>query len=238
MRAISIRQPWASLTAAGIRDIDISNRDTKYRGRILIHASSRRVGRDFGTDIPQDWLCRLRNAQMMGLVPYDEEVPLSAVIGIAELTDCVAEMQDSPWSAAGNNWVLRDMQIFDEPVFGVKGKQGLFDVAGITEGDLPPHHQPMQPWSSYDTGTFSLSMSEAEIERQIVDWPLVIMICDDRLATPLLSGDKLREVHHVRLSAGQSEKTFAVREAEIRTEEMAGHQVRYIALHLCQEHNH
>ena len=86
MRAISIRQPFASLTAAGIRDLDVSNRDTKYRGRVLIHASSRRVGKDCGKDMSVDQYCRLRNAQALGVIPYDEEVPLSSIIGFAELT--------------------------------------------------------------------------------------------------------------------------------------------------------
>ncbi len=71
MRAISIRQPFASLTAAGIRDLDVQNRDTKYCGRVLIHASSRRVGKDCGKDMTVDQYCQLRNAQALGVIPYD-----------------------------------------------------------------------------------------------------------------------------------------------------------------------
>lgn len=202
MRAISIRQPWASLTAAGIRDIDVSNRDTKYRGRVLLHASSRRVGRDFGHDVSPDWLARLRNAQMMGLVPYDEEVPVSAVIGTALLTDCTSEPQDSPWSATGNNWVLREAVLFDQPILDVKGKQGLFDLPEITEELLPTRHPAFHPETSYREGVFSLSMTDEELERQRPELPIVLMICGDLLAKPLLED---KEGHTVLKPVGQLE---------------------------------
>lgn len=236
MKAISIRQPWASLTAAGIRDIDISNRDTHYRGPVLLVASARRVGRDFGHDIPTDWYCRVRNAQALGLIPYDEELPVSCAVGLAHLTDCTATMQDSPWSAMGNNWVLRDAQLFTNPIFGVKGKQGLFEVTEVQEEHLPPSISLPMPWSSYADGTLSLSMTEAEIERQIPDWPLVLIICSDGLAQPALlegaDGYTLRPIERIRLVSPQSEVTFAVSAAQILSEEREGHHLQYIALSL------
>lgn len=236
MKAISIRQPWASLTAAGIRDIDISNRDTHYRGPVLLVASARRVGRDFGHDIPTDWYCRVRNAQALGLIPYDEELPVSCAVGLAHLTDCTATMQNSPWSAMGNNWVLRDAQLFTNPIFGVKGKQGLFEVTEVQEEHLPPSISLPTPWSSYADGTLSLSMTEAEIERQIPHWPLVLMVCHDGLAQPVLQegpdGDELRPIHQVRLVSTQSEVTFGVAQAQLLCEAKEDNDILYIALHL------
>lgn len=39
MKALSIKQPWASLIAHGIKDIENRTWATKYRGKVLIHAS-------------------------------------------------------------------------------------------------------------------------------------------------------------------------------------------------------
>ena len=40
MKALSIKQPWASLIAHGIKDIENRTWKTNFRGRIYIHASS------------------------------------------------------------------------------------------------------------------------------------------------------------------------------------------------------
>jgi len=39
MKAISIRQPWAWLIVNGYKDIENRSWPTKFRGRVLIHAS-------------------------------------------------------------------------------------------------------------------------------------------------------------------------------------------------------
>ncbi|RZJ91586.1 MAG: ASCH domain-containing protein, partial [Chryseobacterium sp.] len=41
MKSLSIKQPWASLIASGIKDIENRTWATKYRGRIYIHASGK-----------------------------------------------------------------------------------------------------------------------------------------------------------------------------------------------------
>lgn len=41
MKALSIKQPWASLIAQGIKDIENRTWKTSYRGRIYIHASGK-----------------------------------------------------------------------------------------------------------------------------------------------------------------------------------------------------
>ena len=39
MKAITIKQPWASLIVHGIKDIENRSWSTKFRGRVLIHAA-------------------------------------------------------------------------------------------------------------------------------------------------------------------------------------------------------
>lgn len=54
MKTLSIQQPWASLVCAGIKDVE--NRTWKAAqvpGRILIHASSKKVTKYFYAGIPE-----------------------------------------------------------------------------------------------------------------------------------------------------------------------------------------
>lgn len=234
MKAISMRQPWASMTAAGLRDVDVQNRDTKYRGSVLLHASSRRVSRDFGADVPAEQLCRVRNAQMMGFIPYDEEMPVSAVVGYARLVECAPQMVDSVWSGTGVNWVLEDARLFDTPIPGIKGKQGLFDVNELQDIEHLPSHELPAPWSDYADGVFSLSMSDVEIERQWPELPLVVMLCGDALAYPLFEASDperpLRQVKQLRLVSSTTVAVHQVRSVTLATEEVAGHTLRYVAI--------
>jgi hypothetical protein len=41
MKALSIRQPWASLIVAGYKDIENRSWRTSYRGPVLIHSAQR-----------------------------------------------------------------------------------------------------------------------------------------------------------------------------------------------------
>ncbi|HUY70177.1 MAG TPA: ASCH domain-containing protein [Candidatus Baltobacteraceae bacterium] len=40
MKCLSVKQPYADLIATGAKTIELRSWDTKYRGRLLIHASS------------------------------------------------------------------------------------------------------------------------------------------------------------------------------------------------------
>jgi hypothetical protein len=53
MKALSIRQPYATLVCAGVKDVENRSWSTKYRGRLLIHASRWSGARDvFDRDLP------------------------------------------------------------------------------------------------------------------------------------------------------------------------------------------
>ena len=51
MKALSIKQPWASLIAHGIKDIENRTWKTNFRGRIYIHACGKPIKRDLVYDI-------------------------------------------------------------------------------------------------------------------------------------------------------------------------------------------
>lgn len=50
MKAITIKQPWASLIVHGIKDIENRTWLTHFRGRVLIHAAGSH-GRKFSVDL-------------------------------------------------------------------------------------------------------------------------------------------------------------------------------------------
>lgn len=75
--ALSVKQPWAALLAAGIKTIEVRRWPTARRGRILIHAA--RVPderRQAWEHVPKEWL---ETAQLLG-----------GIVGVGELIDCRA----------------------------------------------------------------------------------------------------------------------------------------------------
>ena len=126
MKAISIKQPWASLIVHGIKDIE--NRTwmcpKKYIGhRVLIHASLN--GANF-------W-----NSPVAGRVDeFLREIsksgtdwsnyPNGAIIGSVKIVDCV-QNHSSVWAEKGVfNWVLSDPILFDTPI-SAKGRLGFWE---------------------------------------------------------------------------------------------------------------
>lgn len=127
MKAISIKQPWASLIAHGIKDIE--NRTwkcpQKYIGqRVLIHASGCH-GKKFDINLTDE--------QMKQAFPLISEKSTSgkwefgAIIGSVVIADCV-QNHPSVWAEKGVwNWVLKDAVPFDKPIMNVKGKLSFWE---------------------------------------------------------------------------------------------------------------
>ena len=137
MKAISIKQPWAYLIAAGIKDIE--NRTwkcpQKYIGqRILIHASAKPAKIDFEIN-GQATVMEIQLSSALN--KCDENGLFSAIIGSVEIADCVVN-HTSIWAEKTNlpeqlsneciwNWVLANPILFDEPIHNVKGKLGFWN---------------------------------------------------------------------------------------------------------------
>lgn len=105
MRAISIRQPWASLIADGKKTIELRTWSTSYRGPLLICASAKPHG----------------------------NLPVGVAICVVDLVDIrpataadarAAQCEPSPRSLA---WILSSPRTLPEP-FPVRGKLSLFAV--------------------------------------------------------------------------------------------------------------
>ncbi len=72
MKAITIKQPFASLIAAGLKEYEFRTWKTKYRGEILIHAGK-------GVD----------KKAMKKFEKYSLEYPSGCVIAKVNLSDCI-----------------------------------------------------------------------------------------------------------------------------------------------------
>lgn len=119
MKAISIRQPWASLIINSGKDIE--NRDwfTRYRGRVLVHAS-KGMTRDEYADTAE-FVDRIIGKAM----PPAEALARGGIIGSVEIVDCV-EHSESRWFFGRFGFVLRDPRPL--PFVPFKGSLGFFDV--------------------------------------------------------------------------------------------------------------
>lgn len=141
MKALSIQQPWASIIAYGIKDVENRTWDTPYRGKFLIHASSKRVPKDFEYGLPMEWGNEIINHIFFGNLPKLQDLPTSAIIGYVELEGIVNDSESIWASPELLHWKLKNAYVFDTPITDVKGKLNLFDYPEIDENHLPPAHK-------------------------------------------------------------------------------------------------
>lgn len=138
MKAITVKQPWASLIVSGIKDIENRTWKTYFRGRVLIHSSSGKSQFNFTT--AQNVKLNELNLRRW----YDREQIKGSIIGSVEIVDCTTE-HPSIWAKKNSgrlsapkqwldkptyNWVLANPIKFPEPI-PVKGKLMFWDYPNI-----------------------------------------------------------------------------------------------------------
>jgi len=123
MKALTIKEPWASLIINGYKKYEFRSWKTNYRGKILIHA---------GLSIEKDIIKRFES--------YNLIYKKGAIIGEADLVDCILvdkefnqklksinpiiyERSNHPQTYA---WKLENIKKYDKPI-NVKGKLGLWN---------------------------------------------------------------------------------------------------------------
>lgn len=121
-RVLSVQPPWAwSIIFAG-KDIENRSWSTPYRGRILIHASSKKFAGDALFEARRYIAASARMRERD--IPND--FPRSQMLGTVEIVDCVY-VTKSPWAHKGNCfWVLRNPRPLFRPIEGVDGKLNLW----------------------------------------------------------------------------------------------------------------
>lgn len=131
MKAITIKQPWASLIVHGIKDIE--NRTwacpKKYLGqRVLIHASAKPDREPYM--IFNDAQADAIDNCVMDVCGYYKQT--GAIVGSVEIVDCV-QNHPSIWADKGvYNWVLANPVLFKKPI-PAKGKLSFWEYDKIQE---------------------------------------------------------------------------------------------------------
>ncbi|MDR0430600.1 MAG: ASCH domain-containing protein [Tannerellaceae bacterium] len=131
MKTLSVRQPFAHIICAGIKDIENRTWRTNFRGRILIHAGATQDRRSLAEIFTQPQLYDLlkHNTEnyWCGHKHYGLKYVHSAIIGSVEIVDCVRN-HPSVWAEKDCwNWVLANPGLFLKPIENVKGKLSFWE---------------------------------------------------------------------------------------------------------------
>lgn len=128
MKAISIKQPWATFVAEGAKTIETRKWKTSYRGPLLI-VSSTKVDyhmSSFTASIAADVFDN----------PDRVFLPIGTALAICNLVDCRPMTEADEIAAMCEIYPRAQAWVFEEikkiGYFGVKGKPGLYEV------DFPP----------------------------------------------------------------------------------------------------
>ena len=122
MKVLTIKQPYASLIVNKYKAYEFRSWKTNYRGKILIHSS-----------------LKSDKEIINNFKDYNLEYISGAIIGEAEITDCILVDEEFDKSLKkinsivySNNhignyaWKLENIKQYDKPIY-VKGKLGLWN---------------------------------------------------------------------------------------------------------------
>ena len=125
MKVLSIREPWASLIIEGYKEYEFRSWKTKYKGKILIHAS---LG--------------VENNNLNRFKDYNININPGYIIGEAILEECIEVTDDFEKELYKKDkivyaksehkrvyaWKLSNVKKYDEPI-RAKGKLGLWNYS-------------------------------------------------------------------------------------------------------------
>ncbi len=175
MRALSLTQPWASITAAGLRDVISKTWKTDYRGQVLIVANNYRVPQSIEDELPLEWAMRISYAQETGLLEMYDDMPRNAILGYFTLEDIISDYEedlsvpDSIWDEGLRyRWIIKDIVRFDSPILGAKARSNLFDIEGLNLSNLPKErHSPSLPLPIVEDGIMRMRISPYMLDDMI-----------------------------------------------------------------------
>lgn len=130
MKALSVKQPWATWIASGIKTIETRVWATSYRGPLVICSS------------------KVFDMSVLHRVTRNHEAfPLGKAICIVDLVECrMMEPADENAArcqiyAGARAWVLANPIAIEGDPVSVRGKLGLFDVSILDARDMARRQQ-------------------------------------------------------------------------------------------------
>lgn len=131
-KVLSVRQPYASLLVNGIKDVENRSRYCRYRGTLLIHASTKEH-EVLKTLRKQNKFSSVDIDTMVQMDEVDENDLYGCIIGSVEVVDCVVDSK-SEWAMKGcYHIVCKNEMKFEHPIRNVKGKLGIWEWEGDIE---------------------------------------------------------------------------------------------------------
>lgn len=154
MKALSLWQPWATLMAIGAKKIETRSWNMRYRGPLAICATKTwnkkivvmltEANKEPWDKYPSDWKKIMNDLDYHGYHSLNE-LPLSAVLCVVDVVDCIpTEIISPPYSDFLSQITLKEkafgdyspgrygiitenLRRLEEPI-PIKGKQGIFDI--------------------------------------------------------------------------------------------------------------
>ena len=140
MKALTIKQPWASLIALGEKQFETRSWATKHRGELAIHA-----GKSVDKEACEEFADVLKSYGIHSI----KDLPTGAVIATAELVDCHRVVDGCPLFAVTDKdkiisdkefrygfydvgrhaWELKQIKQLEQPI-PAKGQLSLWNWEG------------------------------------------------------------------------------------------------------------
>ncbi|MBG9730810.1 2-oxoglutarate dehydrogenase E1 [Lysinibacillus sphaericus] len=140
MKAITIKQPWATLISLNEKKLETRSWLTKHRGKIAIHAG-KQIDKEACKDVE---ISKTLNKHGLEIT----DLPVGAIIAIADLTHCHEVLEDYGLSAKTTGgivtnkeyafgdfsegryaWELKDIKVLPIPI-EIKGQLRLWEWHG------------------------------------------------------------------------------------------------------------
>lgn len=143
MKALAIRQPWASLIACGVKDVECRDTMVPPCKRFLIAASGTKERLEY---LPPFVLDAVNGLVEKGVMPPYEYWPTKAIVGYVDIDRVTYDDVDSIWAEGhqGIKYVLGNAHVLEEPIYGRNKATPLFyNVDGYDDEHLPAAHKVM-----------------------------------------------------------------------------------------------
>ena len=123
MKVLTVKQPWASLIASGIKHYEFRSWKTNYRGKLYIHA---------GKGVEKEFVNKFK--------VFNLDYPKAKIIAVCDLVDCIKLDEETNKRIVKENelvyghnpnrdgyaWVLENVQMIDGKE--INGKLGLWNL--------------------------------------------------------------------------------------------------------------
>jgi activating signal cointegrator 1 len=134
MKALTVRQPWATVLVRGVKTVEYRTWPTTYRGLLAIHA-----GRALPSLEDYEQLLRVyvHGVREQTVRQWVGNLPRGYVLGTVQVAGCRPVRADEPGRCWGKwAWELEEAEAWDRPVWAV-GKQGIWEWE--ERGDVRVH---------------------------------------------------------------------------------------------------